>query len=217
MRVESQPAGSSPERRVAAAVAFASALARARAAAAAAKAAALGGEPGTDSRPVPVGSGAPGRGSARRRVEGDPGRAGAGCPGDATSNGGLRMQAVLASPSTIQRAAALDRLVVDFSNRAGGASLTLAFGSDGPVLRLRKLASGIEMVLEPPPSRLAGSMAELAALATAVRARGVAVVSATVRIRAVPRVRPAGAALTARPSSDRTARQSNPGGTVAKW
>ena len=87
-------------------------------------------------------------------------------------------------------------------------------------MRLTKRSDGLEIALELPPSLAARSMAELLALAAAVRARGVAVVSGSVRARPVAAARPAGRALTATRGSYRTAgaaAQSERGGTVAKW
>jgi hypothetical protein len=148
------------------------------------------------------------------REAGEAGEAASALTGGAAACDARRDGAVAPRPP-IASAAALERLVVDLASRGGYPSITLTFGSDGPLVRLTARAGGLEIALELPRSPRVNSMAELFALAAAVRARGVA--RATGRSRSPAAPRPPAHALTAARGSYRTAPRSGGGGTVAKW
>jgi len=201
---------------------FSAAMTRARARAGAAETAPVP-VGGSVREPDPASSGpgprAQAAGSRRLLDDQGTGEAAIASPG-VTASGDGRRDGAVSPPPSILAAAPLERLVVELANSGGVPSIVLAFGSEGLLVRLTKRSDGLEIALELPPSLAARSMAELLALAAAVRARGVAVVSGSVRARPVAAARPAGRALTATRGSYRTAgaaAQSERGGTVAKW
>jgi hypothetical protein len=194
--------------------AFSMVMARARAAAASR----LEGNSTRELEPPPVRSGPTVRARGPSRPLDGEGTAEAASPspgGPASCD--ARRGGVAAPPPAMLGAAAMERLVVELASSGGAASIALAFGSQGILVRLTERPGGLEIGLELPSSLAAGAMAELSALAAAVRARGVAVVRGTVRSRRSAAARQPGHALTAARGSYRTAAQLKRGGTVAKW
>lgn len=109
---------------------------------------------------------------------------------------------------------ALDQVALAAQRLGDRPAVELTFGRDLRV-RLLRAERGVEVVLTPAMGLRRAADAELPGLVAALRAGGIAVTRAEVRVAGAPQ--PPGRALTAQRASATTARTLYPDGTVAKW
>ncbi len=117
-------------------------------------------------------------------------------------------------PPAILPPRALEQVALAAQRLGDRPAVELTFGRDLQV-RLLRGERGVEVVLTPAMGLRRAADAELPGLVAALRAGGVSVTRAEVRVAGAPQ--PPGRALTAQRASATTARTLHPDGTVAKW
>ncbi len=152
-----------------------------------------------------------------RRDEAEPGRAGASPRLDREPAAGTAAARPPEAASALLPPRALEQVALAARQLGDRPSVVLTFGR-GLRLTLVHAERGVEVVLAPEERLRRAAEAELPGLVAALRAGGVVVTRAEVRVASAPRP-PAqpGRALTAQRPSDTTARTLDPDGTVAKW